>query len=349
MSQQAIDQLVNTKDRSRIHYRTFHNIFLYITEQCQLRCNHCYMGDRLDRGLSISYDKIEKIMTHCRKLGAKYITFVGGEPTLHPELSKIVKCAKSIGYDKVHIDTNGLNATKLMNIPPEEISYIRVSLDGATSVTHDKIRGNGTYEKTISSIKQLVKAGYKVGITCTIFKFNIHEAPNLLSLADDLGVSVVNYHVFSEEGRGIKNSHWSLSPHSWIDFYQNLEKIKHNYKTSIWYPPTWASREKLNTFINEGYQGCLGCYLDRLSIFPDGKCYVCSVLFDLPVNYGQITDTGLILNRNKNEFEMFTKAMFQSKEAWLSGCPAEKILEKNGKIETPNDLISICRCWKSQI
>ena len=42
------------KDETRIHYRNFHNIFLYVTERCQLRCGHCYMGDRLERGLSVT-------------------------------------------------------------------------------------------------------------------------------------------------------------------------------------------------------------------------------------------------------------------------------------------------------
>jgi radical SAM superfamily enzyme YgiQ (UPF0313 family) len=31
----------------KIPYGRFRNVYLYITEACQLRCRHCYMGERL--------------------------------------------------------------------------------------------------------------------------------------------------------------------------------------------------------------------------------------------------------------------------------------------------------------
>jgi len=295
------------------------------------------------------YETSTKIMDYCRRLGARYLTILGGEPTLHPDLHRIVDYAKSVGYEKVSIDTNGLSSNKLKSISPDKLEYIRVSLDGATAEIHDRVRGNGAFEKTLRSLRELVSTGYKVGITCTIFEFSIETAPALLDLAEELGIKLVNYHVFSEEGNGKTNSDWSLSPQNWIDFYEHLETIKDNYHTSIWYPPTWATRQKLERYVSEGYRGCLGYSLDRLSIFPDGKSHVCSVLFDEPFFFGTITDQGFVLNRENNEFEMFTKAIFQAPVPYLSGCPAETTLRKHGKKANPSEIISLCRCWKSQV
>ncbi len=333
---------------ARSHYRTFHHIFLYITERCQLRCNHCYMGKRLESGVDMPYDKVITTMNQCRRLGAENITFVGGEPTLHHNFSDIIDCAVDLGFNKVYVDTNGLQVNKLKSISPQKITYIRVSLDGASAEMHDQVRGKGAYEKTIRSIRELVEIGHQVAITSTIFQFNIHEALSLLPLADQLGVSLINYHVFSEEGRGVEKAHWSLAPEDWIDFYESVEEIKHLYQTSIWYPPTWATPQKIKEFVKQGYRGCLGCTLDRLSIFPDGTCHVCSVLFDKPFYFGVMTNEGFVLNKEHNEFEIFTKALFSDCDPCLSGCPAEKILEGQGKRKTPPKLISICRCWKSQ-
>lgn len=335
------------KNDTRSHYRTFHHIFLYITERCQLRCNHCYMGDRLEKAVDMPYEKIINTMNYCRRLGAENITFVGGEPTLHCDLSDIIDGAVELGFNKIYIDTNGLQANKLKSISPEKISYVRVSLDGASADIHDQVRGKGTYDKTIQSIKELIKVGHKVAITSTIFQFNIHDALDLLPLADILGVSLINYHVFSKEGRGVTKPHWLVNPKDWIHFYESIEEVKHRYQTSIWYPPTWATSQKIKEFVKQGYRGCLGCTLDRLSIFPDGTCYVCSVLFDKPVHFGFITDDGFVLNKECNEFEIFTKAIFGACEPWLSGCPAEIIIEEQGK-KNNSGLISICRCWKSQ-
>ena len=338
-----------TKDRSRVHYHRFFNIFLYITERSQLRCGHCYMGDRIERGLVMPIDKANKIMTYVRKLGGEYITFIGGEPTLHPELPKIVDHAINIGFSQVMINSNGLLESIIDRISPEKLHYISFSLDGATPKTHDIVRGKGMFEKTIACIRNTIEAGYPVRLICTISQVNIHEAAALLSLADDLGVDLVNFHIFTEAGRGIANPSWSLTPKEWIDFYEYLELIKSDFKVSIWYPPTYVTQDKLQRYIDEGYRGCVGCSLDRLSIFPDGRCYVCSVLFDQPVHFGILTDEGLTLNKEHNEFEIFTEALYRAEEPWLSGCPAESFLIKQGKKPTPDDLISVCRLWKSQI
>ena len=64
------------------HYTQFQNIFLYITQECQLKCKHCYMGSRLNNGLNMSKDYAQNILLKSRRLGAKYVTILGGEPSL---------------------------------------------------------------------------------------------------------------------------------------------------------------------------------------------------------------------------------------------------------------------------
>ncbi len=330
----------------RAYSRRFHNIYLFITERCQLRCRHCYMGDRLERGLVMSYEKATQIISYCHRLGAEYLTFVGGEPTLHPDLPRMVEHATNTGYRKVMIDSNGLLVSRIKEIPSENLFYVRISLDGATAATHDKVRGKGNYDKAIAGIKELVASGYKVRMTTTIFQFNLHETPTILALADELGVELVNFHTFSEEGYGAANSDWSLAPEDWIQFYESLEKVKHNYKTAVRYPPTWVTKENLGYYVEKGYQGCIGCSLDRLSIFPDGRCYVCSLFFDEAVNFGFMTDAGLVLNKANNEYEMFVNATLKATTLSLSGCPAEEFLEKNRNKKIPSELASVCRLWR---
>jgi MoaA/NifB/PqqE/SkfB family radical SAM enzyme len=336
------------KDNTRVHYRHFHNIFLYITERCQLRCGHCYMGGRLERGMVLSYQEACRIIRSCRRLGAEYITLIGGEPTIHPDLPKIVAYACACGYKQVMIDTNGIRPDRIMIIPNNQLYSVTVSLDGATSGSHERVRGSGTFARTLGSIRKLVAHGYRVRINCTVFKFSIHEAVLVIKLAEELGVHLVNYHTFSEEGFGFGKSDWSLTPYEWITFCESLERIRKQSSVSVWYPPTWTTQQKLPRYVAEGFNGCLGCSLDRLSIFPDGRCYLCSVLFDRSMHFATITEDGFILNRNKNEFDAFSRAAYFSEHQTLTGCPAEKILEEQGKRINPSGFISLCRCWKSQ-
>ncbi|MGH3699028.1 MAG: hypothetical protein ACRDRU_17415 [Pseudonocardiaceae bacterium] len=47
----------------KIPYGRFRNVYLYITEACQLRCEHCYMGERLERALKMPFDQISQTLT----------------------------------------------------------------------------------------------------------------------------------------------------------------------------------------------------------------------------------------------------------------------------------------------
>lgn len=287
-------------------------------------------------------------MRHCRAIGAEYLTFLGGEPTLHPDLPAMVAYASDLGYTQITIDTNGLAPSRIRRIPSDLLHYVSVSLDGATSSSHDRVRGEGRFVQTVSAIREFVGAGYPVRINCTVFSFNLGEAEYLLDLAESLGVKLVNFHSFSEEGLGTGKVDWSLKPQEWIEFYKSLRRMRRERKIGIWFPPTWSRPEDLPSFVEQGFSGCLGCSLDRLSIFPDGRAYVCSVLFDHPLNFAWMTDGGLELNRGQNEFDLFMHASFSAVDPVDSGCPAEALLEGANSSERTG-LVSMCRCWKEQV
>lgn len=131
-----------------------------------------------------------------------------------------------------------------------------------------------------ATIAELCRRGFDARIICTVNKTNRGDCLDLLDLADTLGVSLVKYHVFSAIGSGQDTARWGLAPGEWIDFHDHLERVGPGHRTRIWYQPTYARRERMARHAADGYRGCLGRTLDRISIFPDGRTYVCSVLFD---------------------------------------------------------------------
>lgn len=306
------------------------------------------MGDRLHRKLSMPYSQATSYSRYLYKLGARNLTILGGEPTIHRDFVRIVHTAKEIGYEKVNVDTNGLNISKFSKIHPSLLHYVRFSLDGPYAEYHDYIRSEGTFDITIANIKKLIDSGFNVAITSTITKHNYHVAKDFLTLADNLGIKLINFHILSEEGYAKNINDLALTPIEWIHFCEYLESVKNNYAVSIWYPPSWCTHSKFDKFLSEGYRGCLGISIDRLSIFPDGICYICSVLFDREIWFGRIENEKFILNKNNNEFELFVNSFFDADKGHLSGCPAEYTLNRKCA-NNSEEIISICRCWKSQI
>jgi MoaA/NifB/PqqE/SkfB family radical SAM enzyme len=126
----------------RVAYGRFRNVYLYITEACQLRCEHCYMGDRLERALKMPLLTIIQTLTTWRRLGGSKVTILGGEPTLHPDYCAAIRAASQLGYEHVITTTNAqLPALrKFRQLEANDFAYVQVSLDGGSASSHDAIR-----------------------------------------------------------------------------------------------------------------------------------------------------------------------------------------------------------------
>ncbi|MFI6367627.1 hypothetical protein ACIBG0_33315 [Nocardia sp. NPDC050630] len=136
-------------------------------------------------------------------------------------------------------------------------------------------------------------------------------------------------------------------------FCDRLNEAAPEYKTRIWYQPTYARRDQMERYAAEGYQGCIGRTLDRISIFPDGRCYVCSYLFDTDLYFAQMVDGQVQLNHGANEFDLFTNVLSESScggcksAGCMGGCPAEEVVMGESSCAAYEDIVPVCRLWKS--
>lgn len=341
-----------------IPYGRFRNVYLYITEACQLRCEHCYMGERLERALKMPYEAVMNTLTMCRQMGGSKLTILGGEPTLHPDYISIIRSAKALGYEHVITTSNGLGpaAKRFAEMNPEDFSYVQISLDGGSAASHDQIRGDGAFHQALDTVTELCRRGFDTRIICTVNKANLGDCLNLLDIADELGVSLVKFHVFSVIGSGHGVAEWGIQPSEWIEFYERLEQVGHGHKTRIWYQPTYARRERMAQYAADGYRGCIGRTLDRISIFPDGRAYVCSFLFDTDLHFANMIDGQIVLNKNPNEFDLFTRVLRSAscgsckvENACMGGCPAEELVMGAASCAAEPDIVPVCRLWKADV
>ena len=339
----------------RVAYGRFRNVYLYITEACQLRCEHCYMGERLERALKMPLPQIVETLATWRRMGGSKLTILGGEPTLHPDYCASIRAAKQLGYEHVITTTNAQAPAlrKFRQLEPDDFAYVQVSLDGGSADSHDAIRGGGTFDSALATTTELTTRGFDTRIICTVNQANRGDVLNLLDIADELGVCLVKFHVFSTIGTGHGNPGLAMTPPEWVEFCETLERVAPHYSTRVWYQPTYARRDQMARYQAEGYQGCIGRTLDRISIFPDGRCYVCSYLFDTDLYLRSMEAGQVVLNHDDNEFDLFTKPLVSSAcsgckaSACLGGCPAEEVVMGASSCATYEDIVPVCRLWKS--
>jgi radical SAM protein with 4Fe4S-binding SPASM domain len=339
----------------KVEYGRFRNVYLYVTEACQLRCDHCYMGERLDRALKMPLPEITSTLETWRRMGGSKLTILGGEPTLHPSYTEAIRLAGKLGYEHVITTTNAQAPAlrKFRQLAPGDFAYVQVSLDGGTPATHDAIRGAGTFDQALATTAELTTRGFDTRIICTVNQANRSDALRLLGIADELGVSLVKYHVFSTIGTGHGSPELAMTPPEWVDFCDALGAAALGCKARVWYQPTYARRDQMERYAAEGYQGCIGRTLDRISVFPDGRAYVCSYLFDTSLYFAQMKDGQVVLNHGDNEFDLFTRPLAASacgdckSAACLGGCPAEEVVMGSSSCAAYTDIVPVCRLWKS--
>ena len=302
--------------------------------------------------------QVQKNLQLWRSMGGSKLTLLGGEPTLHPRFEDVVAFAHDLGYEKVILTTNGLRpaARALARLKPESFSYVQVSVDGGSADTHDTIRGHGTFDVAWETIERLCSSGYDTRIICTVNTSNMADCLDLLEAAERVGVTLVKYHVFSGIGYGNDADHLLVSPPSWVRFCDKLEDARGHYGVRIWYQPTYVRRADFQRYVQEGYRGCIGRTLDRISVFPDGRAYVCSYLFDTDMHFATVENESIKLNSGRNEFELFTRSLGHPAcgdscvgSGCMGGCPAEEIVMGGASCARYPDLVPVCRLWKSDV
>ena len=161
-----------------------------LTYKCNVKCRHCYVIDE-DRE-ELSTDKIKAILDELADLNVFNIVFTGGEVFTRKDAFEILEYAYSKRF-VVDIFTNGNLLTpegilKLKALWPRCVSF---SVYSHIAEKHDAItQVQGSFEKTIAVIKACVLIGIQVNIKTPIFSETMGDLPELVKLADSLGVSI---------------------------------------------------------------------------------------------------------------------------------------------------------------
>lgn len=274
------------------------------TKRCNLRCNHCmrstFASDFLDIGL---HDKFVGDMTAIRR--QPYWSWTGGEPTLHPDMDSLIQSYRKRNYKNVSLMTNGQIDWGVETIIKNKdvVTYIRLSLDGPTAEINDKIRGVGSFDRAVNSVKEYIKAGFKLSLGVTVHEDNISAMEECFELGLKLGTSGVSIwgnqqwvEVASSDSRTKSLKHDTKDIEWDRQTTLKLEKRKHEiYKK---YRPKFTGVVGIsNKFSNdntkenwvcENYSNNPAVNVDRerrIVLLPDGKVSACCDLYDVNYNH----------------------------------------------------------------
>lgn len=165
---------------------------LDLTNRCNLRCIHCYLGGkRNDKGKEeMDTPKVLSVIDEITDAGCLYLVITGGEPLLRSDFPEIYSHAKYKGL-LITVFTNGTLITDsivdlFQDLPPQAIE---ISLYGATSSTYEKITQTpGSYEKCLDGIWKLLGRNINLSLKTILMSVNNHEFFDIRKIAGDLGL-----------------------------------------------------------------------------------------------------------------------------------------------------------------
>ena len=282
------------------------NVFFHILTRCNLQCRHCYINADQHGQLTLPISTIQAwLEAFSENSHTKNLIFLGGEPTLHPELPAAIRLARKMGFGSITVDTNGyLFHDILEKVNPGEVDTFSFSLDGATRETNDRIRGKGSFETCVAGIGQAVSKGFNTSLIYTVSGANIDELPEMVPLLRNLGVGRFFIQIIGLRGRSASQqsepapeSLFQVARSQWLDTVPRIARIIAETGIPVSYPKVFLN-------LDEKFE-CAGLVADNYFIFPNGRVYRCPLCEDFPIHSLAFEENQLVPSPKLNESDFF--------------------------------------------
>jgi radical SAM protein with 4Fe4S-binding SPASM domain len=276
------------KENQINHFRPkFLMLQWHITNQCNLRCVHCYQNNyQTDSELSLS--QIMQILDQYIQLLTKWnirghINITGGEPLISKNIFSLLE---NIGLYKhicsFAILSNGNTITDPMAKHLKELGceFFQISIEGSQDI-HDKIRGEGNLEKCITAIEILKKNKISTMVSFTSSKLNVDSFDEVVKFCRRNGVNVLWSDRYLPMGNGLEIRNELLQPAEVENFFSKMYRWHHKLNRG-WFQKTELRMHRALHFLITEKQGC-DCYApykcsagkSLITILPNGDFVPC--------------------------------------------------------------------------
>jgi len=164
---------------------------------CNNRCVFCAQGSLRAR---TSRSEPTAVRAALRLAGAddrRVVAFVGGEPTLDPNLADYIWEARRLGCARVLLQTNGRRlaySAYLRTLRDAGLSAVEISLTGPRADVHDyHTRVADSFRQTLAGLRESRRAGLPVGLTFVVTRSNYRHLAETVTIAARIGVQAVHF------------------------------------------------------------------------------------------------------------------------------------------------------------
>jgi uncharacterized radical SAM superfamily Fe-S cluster-containing enzyme len=198
-------------------------VIVEVTKRCNLSCTFCYADSKNDKMpdptmdvISNWYHSLIHAGCHCN------IQLSGGEPTIRNDLPSIVACGRSLGFQFIQLNTNGIRLARdreyVSALKEAGLTSVFLQFDGTEDEIYQRIRGQRLLEDKLRAIEICGGNGIGVVLVPTLIPgVNDHNIGDILKEALKCSpvVRAVHFQPVSYFGRYLRqprNEDWLTLP-----------------------------------------------------------------------------------------------------------------------------------------
>jgi MoaA/NifB/PqqE/SkfB family radical SAM enzyme len=159
---------------------------LVVTRRCNLKCGYCNEYDRVSP--PVPWEQLDARLRKLRDLRTWMVCLSGGEPTMHPDLVRVVARMRELGFRRRQLLTNGYRLTRELveALNDAGLTDLQISVDG--------VRPNRTTVKVLDPLRDKLEllarhARFEVVVSGVIGSAPPSEALEVVRFTRGLGLT----------------------------------------------------------------------------------------------------------------------------------------------------------------
>ena len=253
---------------------------LALTYRCNNKCSKCYVENLRDVR-ELSTNEWKQVLDKLWEIGVPHVTFTGGEPTIRPDLYKLVEHAEDLGII-TGIISNGrkFKDKKLVNtLIASGIDHFQITIESHDPSIHDSMCGQrGAWKETVEGIKNIVPTPVYIMTNTTLTPYNIIDIEKTVEFLHSLGIDHFAANSIIKSGGG-KQEDLALTVEELEETLNKIMKKADELGMNFtWYSPTrYCEFNPVEKGL--GMKHCSAAHI-AMAIEPDGMVIPCQSYYE---------------------------------------------------------------------
>jgi len=167
-------------------------LIIDLTNRCNLKCSPCYMdANHADYVHELSMDDVKRILQwsiRFQPLRETNILFAGGEPTIARGFLDAVEYARTIGFRRIYVATNGIRFAQEEDFATRcraaGVNQVYLQLDGTSNESNQQRGVRNLFDVKSRALENIFSAGMRTSLQVAVARtVNDQQVGNVLQFA----------------------------------------------------------------------------------------------------------------------------------------------------------------------